>query len=151
MSLDVAGAVAGDSAPLIVHDVLRSPARSFDSQTPASRRVGIHIDSDASEAMDAVPTQAVSVGSDLVFGSGKFAPSTPAGRKLLAHEPTHVVQQGAASAAATPLSAPVMGEGATEANGRLQRQPKGGKSAPQADACPAMERNEREEAAKAQL
>jgi len=161
MSLDVAGPLAGDSAQPIVHDVLRSLARSLDSRTRAFSRVGIHIDSGPSAATGAVQAQAFRVGSDIVFGSGKFAPSTPAGRKLLSHELTHVVQQGAAPATATHSPAPVTGEGATEAkglrpspvseSGRLQRQPKGGKSAPQAEACPPVERNEREEAAKAQL
>ena len=170
MSLDVAGPVAGGFAPPIVHDVLRSPARSLDPQTRAFMephfghdfsRVRIHADPGASQAADAVQAQAFTIGSDIVFGSGKFAPSTPAGRKLLAHELTHVVQQGAAPAAATHSPAQAAGEGATEAKdlrtspvsepGRLQRQPKGGKRAPKTEACPPMERNEREEAAKAQL
>jgi hypothetical protein len=69
------------------------------------------------------------------------------------------VQQSGAPAAATHEAA--AGEGATEAKdlrtspvsepGRLQRQPKGGKRAPKTEACPPMELNEREEAAKAQL
>ena len=101
------------------------------------------------------------LGADIVFGSGKFVPSTPAGRKLLAHELTHVVQQGAAPAAATHSPAEAAGEGATAAGdlrtsrvsepGRLQRKPKRGKDSPKTGACPPMERGEREEAAKAQL
>src|SRR5207247_423270 len=105
MSLNVAGSVAGGFAPPIVHDVLGSPAPSLDPQTRAFMephfrhdlsRVRIHADSGASHAADAVQAQAFTLGSDIVFGSGKFSPSTPAGRKLLAHELTHVVQQGAA-------------------------------------------------------
>jgi hypothetical protein len=161
--------VADDVAPPIVHDVLRSPARSLDPETRAFMephfghdfsRVRIHADQGASAATDAVQAQAFTVGSDIVFGSGKFAPSTPAGRKLLAHELTHVVQQRGAPAVAT-RSAQAAREGATESNdlpassvsesGHLQRQPKGGKSAPQTEACPPMERNEREDAAKAGL
>ena len=101
-SLDVAGPVADDFAPPIVHDVLRSPARSLDPQTRAFMephfghdfsRVRIHADAGASLAADAMQAQAFTVGSDIVMGSGKFTPSTPAGRKLLAHELTHVVQQ----------------------------------------------------------
>ena len=36
-------------------------------------------------------------GSDIVFGSGQYQPTTHAGRRLLAHELTHVVQQAAQS------------------------------------------------------
>lgn len=169
-SLNAAGPVAGGFAPRIVHDVLRSPARSLDPQTRAFMephfghdfsRVRIHADPGASHAANAVQAQAFTFGSDIVFGSGKFAPSTPAGRKLLAHELTHVVQQGAAPAAATHSPAEAAGEGATEAGnlrtsrvsepGRLQRKPKSGKDSPTTEDCPPMERGEREEAAKAQL
>src|ERR1017187_4302968 len=169
-SLNAAGPVAGGFAPRIVHDVLRSPARSLDPQTRAFMephfghdfsQVRIHADPGASHAANAVQAQAFTFGSDIVFGSGKFAPFTTAGRKLLAHELTHVVQQGAAPAAATHSRAEAVGEGATEAGnlrtsrvsepGRLQRQPKGGKDSPKTEDCPPMERGEREEAAKAQL
>lgn len=111
-SLDVAGPVADDFAPPIVHDVLRSPARSLDPETRAFMephfghdfsRVRIHADAGASLAADAVQAQAFTVGSDIVMGSGKFTPSTPAGRKLLAHELTHVVQQTASRGAALRL------------------------------------------------
>ncbi|MGH7511735.1 MAG: DUF4157 domain-containing protein [Gemmatimonadales bacterium] len=169
MSLDGAAPVAGGVAPPIVHDVLRSPARSLDPQTRAFMephfghdfsRVRIHADPRASHAADAVQAQAFTFGSDIVFGSGRFAPSTTAGRKLLAHELTHVVQQGGAPPVATLSPAETAGEGAKEGGlrpfgvaepGRLQRKPKGGKESPQTEACPPMERNEREEAAKAQL
>ena len=170
MSLNVAGPVAGGFALPIVHDVLRSPARSLDPQTRAFMephfghdfsRVRIHADPGASRAADAVQAQAFTVGSDIVFGRGKFEPSTPAGRKLVTHELTHVVQQGAAPAAAMHPAAEAAGHGATEAKdlrtsrlsepGRLQRQPKGSKHSPKTEACPPMERNEKEEAAKAQL
>lgn len=167
-SLDAAHQVDGGYAPPIVQDVLRSPAVSLDPQTRAFMerhfghdfsRVRIHADAGASQAADAVQAQAFTVGSDIVFGSGKFATSTPDGRKLLAHELTHVVQQTGAPAAAAHEAA--AGEAATEAKelrtsrlsepGRLQRQPKAGKHARKTEACPPMEPHEREEAAKAQL
>lgn len=160
-------AAAGE-APAIVHDVLRSPGQPLSTRGYFEPRFGhdfsrvrIHADPGASHAADAVQAQAFTFGSDIVFGSGKFAPSTPAGRKLLAHELTHVVQQGAAPAAATHSPAEAAGEGATEAGDlrtsrvseprRLQRKPKGGKDSPKTEACPPMEGGEREEAAKAQL
>jgi Domain of unknown function (DUF4157) len=170
MSLNAADPDAGGFAPPIVHDVLRSPTRSLDPQTRAFMephfghdfsQVRVHADPSASYAADAVQAQAFTFGSDIVFGSGRFAPSTPAGRKLLAHELTHVVQQGAAPVAATHAPGEAAGEGATEAGdlrtsrvsepGRLQRQPTGGNVSPKTEACPPMEPGEREEAAKAQL
>jgi hypothetical protein len=39
---------------------------------------------------------AYTVGRDVVFDSGRFAPETPGGRHLLAHELAHTIQQGAA-------------------------------------------------------
>src|SRR4030095_197182 len=82
MSLDVAGPVAHGYAPPIVHDVLRSPAQPLDPQTRAFMeslfghdfsRVRIHADPGASAATDAVEAQAFTVGSDIVFSSGRFA------------------------------------------------------------------------------
>jgi hypothetical protein len=42
-----------------------------------------------------VDAHAYTVGNDIVFGAGRFAPGTHEGRRLIAHELTHVVQQGA--------------------------------------------------------
>jgi hypothetical protein len=52
---------------------------------------------------------AYTVGNDLVFNSGQYSPSTRAGRRLMAHELAHVVQQsgsGSAPAGVTPMGAP---------------------------------------------
>jgi hypothetical protein len=46
-----------------------------------------------------VNAKAYTVGNDLVFGAGWFAPGTHEGRRLLAHELTHVVQQSAGGSA----------------------------------------------------
>jgi len=56
-------------------------------------RVRIHTDSQAAEAARASKAQAFTLGRDIVFGSRQFAPGTREGRRLLAHELTHVVQQ----------------------------------------------------------
>jgi hypothetical protein len=40
---------------------------------------------------------AYTVGNQVVFGAGQYAPQTEPGRRLIAHELTHTVQQGAAS------------------------------------------------------
>jgi hypothetical protein len=57
--------------------------------------VRIHTDAHAAEAARVAKARAFTVGEDVVFGAGHFAPETPAGRRLLAHELTHTVQQGA--------------------------------------------------------
>lgn len=90
------------STPPSIHDALQSPARPLDASAQSfmeSRfgfdfsRVRIHTDAKAVESARAIQAQAYSVGGDVVFGSGQYSPSTIEGRKLLAHELTHVVQQ----------------------------------------------------------
>lgn len=55
--------------------------------------VKIHTGSHAARVARSVHARAFTVGHDIVFGDGHYAPATPAGKKLLAHELTHVVQQ----------------------------------------------------------
>ena len=59
-------------------------------------RVRVHTDARANEGAHAVNAHAYTVGEHIVFARGRYAPSTLAGQKLLAHELTHVVQQHAA-------------------------------------------------------
>src|SRR5262249_52365367 len=47
----------------------------------------------AAEAADSVQARAFTVGEDVVFAEGQFAPETTKGQRLLAHELAHVVQQ----------------------------------------------------------
>jgi Domain of unknown function (DUF4157) len=61
------------------------------------RSVRIHTGEQAAASAQGVEARAFTVGSDVVFGAGEYAPGTTAGRKLLAHELTHVAQ-GDASA-----------------------------------------------------
>ncbi|UCF91851.1 MAG: DUF4157 domain-containing protein [Desulfobacterales bacterium] len=61
-------------------------------------RVRIHTDARAAESALAVAARAYTVGQDVVFGAGTYGPATKDGRRLLAHELTHVIQQGNASA-----------------------------------------------------
>lgn len=58
-------------------------------------RVRIHADSGAAASARALRAHAYTVGSDIVFGAGRYAPNTAGGQRLLAHELAHVVQQGA--------------------------------------------------------
>jgi len=56
-------------------------------------RVRVHADEAASRSAQAVQANAYTVGSDVVFGAGQYAPGTRDGDRLLAHELAHVVQQ----------------------------------------------------------
>jgi hypothetical protein len=55
--------------------------------------VRVHADGRAAESAAAVGAHAYAVGRDLVFGAGKYAPGSAGGRRLIAHELAHVVQQ----------------------------------------------------------
>ena len=56
-------------------------------------QVRIHADTRAADSARALNARAYTLGTHIVFGSGQFAVGTIAGRRLLAHELTHVVQQ----------------------------------------------------------
>ena len=57
--------------------------------------VRIHSDVKAAESAQAINAFAYTIGQDVVLGAGQYAPGSKAGRRLLAHELTHVVQQRA--------------------------------------------------------
>lgn len=99
----VASASAGMEAPSIVHDVINSGGQSLDTGTRNFfeprfghdfSKIKIHTGSQASASSRAINAHAYTSGNNIVFNEGKFAPHTDDGRKLLAHELTHVVQQG---------------------------------------------------------
>ncbi|MCP4307278.1 MAG: DUF4157 domain-containing protein, partial [bacterium] len=60
-------------------------------------QVRVHTNGQAAQSAVAVQARAYTVGQDIVFGAGQYAPDARDGRKLLAHELTHVIQQGQAS------------------------------------------------------
>src|SRR5438477_4385688 len=64
--------------------------------------VRIHTDSKASESAKSVQAHAYTVGNDVVFQSGKYSPESDSGKRMLAHELTHVVQQRSGPVAGTP-------------------------------------------------
>jgi len=106
-------AKGANDAPAIVHDVLKSTGKALDSTTRTSMEphfgqdfsgVRVHTDAKAAESARAVHAHAYTVGNNVVFGSGKYAPGTSAGSALLAHELTHVVQQSGASGGSTEQS-----------------------------------------------
>ncbi len=69
--------------------------------------VRVHSNAQAGERADALGARAFTVGHDVVLGPGRYAPETGEGRRLLAHELTHVAQQTAATG---PRSAPSAAE-----------------------------------------
>lgn len=93
------------TAPASVDRVLASSGRPLE---PALRhdmeqrfghdfsRVSVHTDHEAATTARQVGAIAYTVGHQIVFDSGRFAPETPRGRRLLAHELSHTIQQGAA-------------------------------------------------------
>jgi hypothetical protein len=96
-------------APPIVHDVLRSPGRPLDAATRADLEprfghsfadIRVHEDDRAAESAAAVGARAYTVSRDVVFGAGRYAPGSADGRRLLAHELAHVVQQAGSSTGA---------------------------------------------------
>lgn len=115
-----------ETAPASVERVLSSPGRSLEPvlRHDMERRFGYdfshvrtHSGSTAQQSARDVNAVAYTVGHNIVFGPGQFSPATTAGRRLLAHELTHVIQQSAASkmrfgqkdGVELPLSAPEKG------------------------------------------
>jgi hypothetical protein len=98
--------VTGGEIPASVLEVLSSPGRQLDKSTRAYfeprfgldlGQVRVHTDSQAAASAASVRALAYTVGHNIVFGANRFAPDTLAGRRLLAHELAHTVQQGQAS------------------------------------------------------
>ncbi|HVT57258.1 MAG TPA: DUF4157 domain-containing protein [Thermoanaerobaculia bacterium] len=96
-----------NAVPPSVHAVLRSPGQPLEPATRAFMeprfghdfsQVRLHTDARAAESARSVNALAYTVGPDIVFATGQYAPGTAHGNRLLAHELTHVVQQGAKSA-----------------------------------------------------
>lgn len=98
-----------DALPGFLREGTRSPGEPLDRAAREELeprlghdfgRVRVHADPTAQRSARAINARAFTVGADIVFGSGEYAPHTPRGRDLLAHELTHVVQQ--ASGERTP-------------------------------------------------
>ncbi len=60
--------------------------------------VRVHADSQAAQLSQGLEAEAFTHGKDVYFASGKYDPGTSSGKHLLAHELSHVVQQGGAPA-----------------------------------------------------
>jgi hypothetical protein len=91
-----------NEVPHIVHEVLSSPGQSLDKDIRTLMESGfghdfgqvrVHTDGKAADSATEVNALAYTVGRDMVFGQGKYAPRTTEGKRLLAHELTHTIQQ----------------------------------------------------------
>jgi outer membrane protein OmpA-like peptidoglycan-associated protein len=96
------GAEAPAFAPPIVHETLSSQGRPLDAATRAyfEPRFGrdfsgvrIHTGGDAVSATHEARARAFTVANQIAFAAGQYEPRSGAGRRLLAHELTHVAQQ----------------------------------------------------------
>lgn len=100
-------------APPIVHEVLQSSGDPLDQATREFfeprfgydfSHVRVHTDARAAKSSQSVHALAYTVGNNIVFNMGQYLPHVDSGKLLLAHELTHIVQQGE-SAAISPAVA----------------------------------------------
>jgi hypothetical protein len=98
----VSAELAASEAPPIVHEALRSAGEPLPPTTRAFfeprfgydfGQVRVHTDTQAAQATHVVKARAFTIGSNVVFAQGQYEPNNPSGRRLLAHELAHVVQQ----------------------------------------------------------
>lgn len=98
------GALLGDRnrRMSIVQSVIKSIGQPLDPAVRASMensfdhdfsQVRVHTDAKAAESAQKLNARAYTIGLDLVFGAGQYAPETKRGQHVLAHELAHVVQQ----------------------------------------------------------
>jgi hypothetical protein len=125
----VDGLPDGTEAPPIAHEVLRSPGQPLNAATRAFftprfgwdfSNVRVHTDATAAVAANAVNAKAFTVGNTIVFGAGQYSPTSSEGRRFLAHELTHVVQQARPSNRLRLARAPLS---SVDASNVLQRSP----------------------------
>ena len=95
-------AATAREVPALVHEVLRAPGLPLDESSRAYfeprfghdfSRVRVHSGAAANQSAQGVSARAYTVGHNIVFGTSQFAPRSQEGRRLIAHELTHVLQQ----------------------------------------------------------
>lgn len=103
---DPAGPAESAYAPPIVHQVLNTSGEALGGSTRTffEQRFGVefsgvrvHSDARAAESARAVNANAYAVGNRIVFAKDRYQPHGSEGRRLLAHELAHTVQQGLTS------------------------------------------------------
>jgi peptidoglycan hydrolase-like protein with peptidoglycan-binding domain len=122
-----AGSGGSRVAPPVVHDVLSSTGQPLEAGARAFfeprfghdfSQVRVHTGTTATAAAQAVNARAFTVGKNIVFGAGGYQPQTPDGKRLLAHELAHTIQQGAA----TPTDGRAQVDGRESQNGTIAHQ-----------------------------
>jgi len=100
-----AGPTYGHSVPSAVRPVVNTPGVALSAEARAFfephfgfdfSRVRVHSDSKAAKAARSMDAAAWTVGEHIGFDAGRYEMNSPRGRRLLAHELTHVVQQNGA-------------------------------------------------------
>lgn len=102
----------GDTdVPGVVRDVISSPGRSLDGavQRDMEEKIGgefsdvrIHTGPLAATAAESINARAFTVGNHVAFGRGEYQPETDDGKRILAHELTHVRQRSAGAMSVLP-------------------------------------------------
>lgn len=96
-----------------VHDVVGSGGRPLEPEVRAEMEgrlghdfghVRVHDDAAASASAQAVNAHAYTVGSDVVFQRDRYDPASSEGKVTLAHELTHVIQQGRGAVDGSPAA-----------------------------------------------
>jgi hypothetical protein len=97
------GAPGPARIPSSVTAVLRTPGQALDASTRSRMeerfghdfgQVRVHTDAEAARSAQAIHARAYTFGRHIVVAQGRYQPHTASGIRLLAHELTHVVQQG---------------------------------------------------------
>jgi Domain of unknown function (DUF4157) len=100
-------AATGETTAALVNQTLADPGQAIGPETRAfmEPRLGhdfsgvrVHTGTQAAASAAALHANAYTVGRDIVFAAGRYAPGSREGRRLLAHELTHVVQQSSQDA-----------------------------------------------------
>lgn len=95
------GPVPATPAPDVAQDIVNAPAAPLDRETRAFfeprfgsdlSHVRVHTDPGAFASADALNAKAYTFANHIVFGRGEYAPHTGPGRRLIAHELSHVAQ-----------------------------------------------------------
>jgi hypothetical protein len=106
--------VQARAVPAPVEQARRSPGRPLEPTLRAEMewrfrhdfsRVRIHADSSANASAAALQARAYTLGPHIAFASGAYDPSSESGRRLVAHELVHVVQQGLPEGSGRPVDA----------------------------------------------
>lgn len=107
------GATSGPGATTGVRETLRTPGAPLDAviRNEMEPRFGadfsgvrIHTGPQAAQSARSVNALAYTAGPHIVFGDGQFAPHTDGGKRTLAHELAHVVQQSRGAVGGSPTA-----------------------------------------------